>query len=227
MHFLDEFLYVCFLWCWICHNWWSILARVKKRSCWSSVRMPGIQNGWIEAAFTSGDPGDRRGVATGRQPSRVVCFFLFQRAFAEPSSSNLHSRSQPLCRWPCVPEIRPFLRPFNWKSPFYRSLWMAAVWKIGKGSGLGWLQAIVETTHPWRGRHVPCNCRALETLGKSQMMPRPKVASDIGRCTLFIAQPRLYTDAIWLSEAVYIWRSSAQLHYMKHYWAAPLPLTPF
>ena len=182
--------------------------------------MPGIQSAWIEAAFR-GNPGDRRRVATGsRQPSRI--FFFFQRALAEPSSSNLHSRSQPLCRWPCVPEIRPFLRPFNWNSPFYRSLWMAALWKIGKGSGLGWLQAIVETTHPWRrrpGRGDMCHAelqRLLESLRWCQGCIRQTQMHSHACILMGFGRVRLFTFG------------GAQLGYITwNYSAEPLPLTPF
>ena len=75
-------------------------------------------------------------------------FFPSAQAFP-PSSGNLHSRSQLLCRWPCVLEISNFLRPPPIESHLFTcAIWMAGgEWKIGKGSGLDWL-AIVELPSP-------------------------------------------------------------------------------
>ena len=160
---------------------------------------------------------------SNRQPSRFFPFLPFARG-GEPSSKssgNLHSRSQLLCRWPCVHEICPFLRPFNWNPPFYCSLWMALNWKIGKGSGLGWL-AIVDSLTRGDGQEGLREAAGAteETPEKSQRSKSNDPLKGFIRQT----QPRLCTDGIRSTEAVHIW---PQLHYMKLPLLTLLPFTPF
>ena len=113
--------------------------------CNSDCQQIDVWDSHLEAAFTA-KPGDRESSRVAFSPR------------GEPSSGNLQSRSQLLCRWPCVPEIRPFLRPFNWNPPFYCSLWMALNWKIGKGSGLGWLAIVDSLTRGDGGTQGGCCC---------------------------------------------------------------------
>ena len=176
--------------------------------CNSDCEQIDVWDSHLEAAFTA-KPGDRESSRVAFSPR------------GEPSSSNLQSRSQLLCRWPCVPEIRPFLRPFNWNPPFYCSLWMALNWKIGKGSGLGWL-AIVDSLTRGDGQEGLREAAGAteETHEKSQRSKSNDPLKGFIRQT----QPRLCTDGIRSTEAVHIW---PQLHYMKLPLLTLLPFTPF